>query len=109
LGKSASSPSLASSRSSETKQQTYAREVADYTAEFVKSTEGSMDGFRVKIGKLAADAGLANWQDDKSTYISIGKGLHKADLAGPQYEAFKQTLSDGVAWKKEAIAEGYSK
>ena len=109
LGKSASSPSLASSRSSEGEQQRYDREVADYTAEFVRSSKGDMDSFRLKIGKLATSSGIANWQEDKSTYVAIGKGLRKADLGQPQFEAFRKSLGEGQGWKMDAITEGYRK
>ena len=94
---------------SESQQERYDREVADYTAEFVHSSKGDMDSFRLKIGKLAEDSGIANWQDDKATYVAIGKGLRKADLSQPQYEAFKKSLGDAEGWKMDAIAEGFKK
>jgi len=109
LGKLASSPSLASSRSSETPQQTYEREVSDFTAEFVKSTTGDMQGFRTKVGKLAQDSGITNWQADRTSYVAIGKGLRQAGLNQPQFEAFRQSLGDSEKWKMDAITEGFGK
>lgn len=99
----ASSPS----KSSETSQQGYDREVADYTAEFVKSSNGDMASFRLKLGKFAASRGISNWEEDKTTYVAIGKGLRKAGLGKPQYEAFKSSLGEATQWKMDAIAEGY--
>ncbi len=107
LSDSASSPFLWSSRSSESKQESFDREVADYTAEFAKSSQGDLQGFRAKIGKIAEKQGMTNWEEDKTTYVAIGKGLRKAGLGRPQYEAFKTSLGDSQAWKMDAIQEGY--
>ncbi|MFM8330169.1 MAG: putative lipoprotein [Candidatus Methylumidiphilus sp.] len=109
LGKMIASPFTSSSRSSESPQQTYTREVADYTADYVQSSSAKIDSFRVKIGKLAAASGIANWEEDKATYVAIGKGLRQAGLGQPQYEAFKASLGGGEAWKAQAIAEGFGK
>ena len=109
IADSISGPSLASSKSSESSKQSYDREVSDYTAEFVHSSKGDLDSFRLKIGKLATGSGISNWQEDKATYVAIGKGLRKADLSQSQYESFKKSLSDGEAWKIDAITEGYKK
>lgn len=98
-----------SSRSSESEKQSYDRKVADYTVEYVKSSKGDLESFRLKISKLASSSGIANWQEDRTTYVAIGKGLRKANLGQPQYEAFKRSLGDSIDWKMDAITEGYTK
>ncbi len=107
VSESASSPFRSSSRSLESKQQSFDREVADYTAEFAKSSRGDIQSFRAKIGKLAEKNGIVNWEEDRATYVAIGKGLRKAGLTQPQYEAFKGSLGNSEAWKMDAIREGY--
>jgi hypothetical protein len=107
---SASITSLASSsRSSESEKQSYDRKIADYTVEYVHASKGDLESFRLKISKLASSSGIANWQEDRTTYVAIGKGLRKANLGQPQYEAFKRSLGDSLDWKMDAITEGYTK
>ena len=107
ISESASSPFLWSSRSLESKHESFERDVADYTAEFAKSSKGDLQSFRAKIGKLADKNGITNWEEDKTTYVAIGKGLRKAGLTQPQYEAFKTSLGNSQDWKMDAIHEGY--
>lgn len=109
LGKLLGSTSSASSRSSETQKQTYERKVIDYTAEFVTSSKGDLQAYRAKISKIAQDAGITNWEADRGTYVSIGKGMRKAELSQPQFDAFRQSLSDNQTWKLDAITEGFGK
>ena len=104
---SASSPSTSLSSSKKDKQTAYQSDVRDYTAEFVKSPEGKLEDFWARIGKFAQSYGVAQWQEDLSTYIAIGQGLRKAELSQPQYEAFKSSLGEGVKWKMDAIEQGY--
>lgn len=106
LSDSASSPSK-SSMDKKDKQTAYQADVRDYTAEFVKSPEGKLEDFRARLGKFAESYGVAQWQEDLSTYIAIGQGLRKAELPQPQYEAFKASLGEGVKWKLDAIEQGY--
>lgn len=104
---SASSPFKSSSDSSLTERQRYERDVRDYTAEFVKSSSADMETFRVRMGKLAEKHGISNWEEDKSTYLAIGRGLRKASLSKPQYEAFKASLTGSQSLKMQYIQEGY--
>jgi hypothetical protein len=103
----ASSPSSVSSGSKDKAKAGFETDVRDYTAEFAKSTDGKLEDFRARMGKIADQYGLAHWDEDKSTYVAIGKGLRKAGLGQSQYEAFKASLGGGAAWKMDAIAEGY--
>lgn len=104
---SASSPFKSSSDSSLTERQRYERDVRDYTREFVKSSSADMETFRVRMGKLAEKHGISNWEEDKSTYLAIGRGLRKANLSKPQYEAFKASLTGSQPLKMQYIQEGY--
>ena len=103
----ASSPSSSVPAAKDKKKEGYAKDVSDYTAEYVKSADANTENFRARIGKIAAQYGLTQWDQEKSTYVAIGKGLRKAGLGKPQYEAFKATLGDSLPWKMEAIDEGY--
>ncbi len=103
----ASSPSSLVPDSSDKVKDGFEKDVRDYTAEFAKSEEGKLEAFRARLGKIAEKYGVAHWAEDKSTYVAIGKGLHKAKLSQPQYEAFKASLGESQPWKMDAIAEGY--
>jgi len=103
----ASSPSSLVPSAKDKTKAGFETDVRDYTAEFVKSPDGKLQAFRARLGKIADQYGLTHWDADKSTYVAIGKGLRKAGLSQPQYEAFKASLGDSQAWKMDAIAEGY--
>jgi hypothetical protein len=103
----ASSPLASLSYSSLNEQQKYEQALRDYTAEFAVSSGGDMESFRVRVGKLAEKHGVTNWEEDKSTYVAIGRGLRKADLNKSQYEAFKNSLGQSDPKKMQFIEEGY--
>ncbi len=104
----ASSPFASSVRSSATEQENFASDIADYTAEFVVASSGSIAGFRNQLGKIAQDHGISNWESSHATYLAIGRGLKKAGLGAPQNAAFTETLSGGDAMKRQAILEGFN-
>ncbi len=103
----ASSPSSSVQTSKDKKKEGYEKDIRDYTAEYVNSSGANAEAFQVRLGKIATKYGVTQWDQDKSTYVAIGKGLHKAGLSKPQYEAFKTSLGDSLPWKMEAIEEGY--
>ena len=103
----ASSPSSSAPSSKDKEKSGFEKDIIDYTAEFAKSSETDMEKFNARLGKIADQYGVTHWQEDKSTYVAIGKGLHKAGLSQSRYQALKSSLGDGQAWKMDAIAEGY--
>ena len=104
-----SSPFASSSDSSRTAQEKYEQDVADYTAEFVTASSGTVGTFRDHLGQLAQSHGIVNWESDRITYLGIGEGLKKAHLSGPQLSAFTESLSDNDPMKKQAIEDGLKK
>lgn len=103
----ASSPFSLVSSSSLNDREKYERDVRDYTAEFVQSSGGDIDNFRVRVGKLAEKYSITNWEGDKSTYLAIGKGLRKSGVSESQYESFKTRLVGESAQRTRYIEEGY--
>lgn len=105
----ASSPFKSSSDSSADEQEEFENDVADYTAEFVTSSTGTLDDFRAHLSELAQDHGITNWEGDRYTYLGIGRGLKKAKLGKPQISAFTESLSGNDPMKKQAIEDGLKK
>lgn len=105
----ASSPFASSSDSSASDQEKFEGDVADYTAEFVTSSAGTIDSFRNQLTKIAQDHGITNWESSPSTYMAIGRGLKKANLGSPQISAFTESLSGNDPMKKQAIIDGLNK
>ncbi len=106
---SASSPFKSSSDSSGDEKQEYENDVADYTAEFVTSSTGTLDNFREHVSELAKDHGITNWESDRYTYLGVGRGLKKSKLGDPQISAFTESLSGNDPMKKQAIEDGLKK
>ncbi len=106
---SAASPFKSSSDSVGDEKEAYENDVADYTAEFVVSSTGTMDNFREHVGELAKDHGITNWESDRYTYLGIGRGMKKAKLGKPQISAFTESMSGNDPMKKQAIEDGLNK
>jgi len=110
LFNSASSPfTSSSSDSSRNSHEKYEGDVADYTAEFVVASSGTLDSFRGHISEIAEQYEITNWESDRTTYVGIGRGLVKAKLGKPQISAFTESLSEKDPVKKQAIEEGLKK
>ncbi|MDD1619871.1 MAG: putative lipoprotein [Methylococcaceae bacterium] len=105
----ASSPLSSGSDSSRSDQEKFEGDVADYTAEFVVSSTGTLDTFRSHVGELAEKYGITDWENDRQTYLGIGRGLSKANLGKPQVSAFTESLSNNDPMKKQTIEEGMKK
>ncbi|MEI7868927.1 MAG: putative lipoprotein [Candidatus Methylumidiphilus sp.] len=84
ISDSASSPSSSVPAAKDKKKAGYENDIRDYTAEFVKSSDTNPETFRARLGKIAAKYGVTQWDQDKSTYVAIGKGLRKASLGKSQ-------------------------
>ncbi|TPQ26997.1 putative lipoprotein [Methylomonas koyamae] len=109
LFNSASSPFKSSSDSSGDAKEKYETDVADYTADFVVSSSGTLDSFRTRLSELAENHGITDWENDRYTYLGIGRGLRKAKLGKPQISAFTESLSRNDPMKKQAIEDGLKK
>ena len=99
-----SSPSSVSGKSKK-----YQNEVADYTTAYVKSSQpgGDYTTFLKGISDIAAKEGVTNWDQDRLTYMGIGKGLKKANVEGVAYETYKKNFAGGDSKKMEEIQDGY--
>jgi hypothetical protein len=104
---SASSESSSASSSPASKETSYRDDVRDYTAAYVKSG-GQFDAFQRRIGELAKQHDITNWEDTMATYEGIGAGLGRAKVSQVQVDAYKQNLGKGDPRKMEAIQKAYN-
>jgi hypothetical protein len=104
--KSSSNSSASSSASSEGSESRYKRDVRDYTAAWAKSG-GQVDVFQKKLGELAKEYGITNWEDNEITYRAIGEGLGKARVSKVQFETYRDALGRSDPSKIKAIENGY--
>ena len=100
------SASSSGSSSPENKETQYRNDVRDFTASYVKSG-GRMDEFRRRLGDLARERGITNWEDNLVTYDGIGRGLGKAQASQVELDTYTANLSGGNANKAKAIRSGY--
>ena len=101
-----SSPFTSSSESSKSEDD-YQDEVMDYTSAYARSSDGDITSYRSGLSEIAAKNGVVNWEEDRDTYIAIGKGLKKANLTGIEYETYKKNLAGSDLGKMEDIQKGY--
>ena len=107
-----SSASLASSSgssasSSPARRESYRNEVRDYTAAYVKSSQG-LDAFRRGLADIAAKHGVSDWESDMDTYVGIGAGLRSANVQPAQFAVWQTNLSGGDSDKASAMQKGYA-
>ena len=101
-----SSESSSASSSPESKETQYRNDVRDFTAAYVKSG-GRMDEFTRRIGDLAKDRGITNWEENTATYEGIGRGLGKAKASQVELDTYTANLAAAAPDKANAIKKGY--
>ena len=106
ISKSVSSPFKSSSDSSGDSQAAYQEDVRDYTAAYVRSG-GQFDAFERKIGSVAAQHGITDWELNQGTYLAIGQGLRKGGLKPIELAAWKSNLARDDLSRAELIQKGY--
>jgi hypothetical protein len=102
-----SSRSSSESSSPQSKEASYRDDVRDYTAAYVKSS-GQVAEFDRRLGELARQRGITNWEDSPATYEGIGQGLARAGVKGVELDTYVTNFSHGDATKAAAIRKGYA-
>jgi len=103
---SASSESSSASSSPASREEQYRNDVRDYTASYVKSG-GRMEDFRKRLGELAKERDITNWEENMATYEWIGHGLGKAKANPVELQTYTQNLAGSDPKKAEAMKKGY--
>ena len=106
ISKSVSSPFKSSSDSSGNSALAYQADVRDYTAAYIRSG-GDYDTFERKIGSVAAQHGITDWELDTGTYLAIGQGLRKGGLKPVELAAWKSNLARDDLSRANLIQQGY--
>jgi hypothetical protein len=105
--KSSSDSSSGSSSSADT---AYYDDVRSTTEAYVKSG-GPFDAYQKKLGDLAKERGVTNWEENLGTYAAIGEGLGQAKASQALVDTFKTRLAPtgnpNSADKQTAIQKGY--
>jgi len=101
-----SSDSSSGSSSPDSKASAYRDDVRDYTVAYVKSG-GAFADFKRKLGNLARERGVTNWEENMATYEGIGQGLGKANVGDAELSAYVQNLAGGDSQKADAMRKGY--
>jgi hypothetical protein len=107
---SSKSSSDSSSGSSSPADTAYYDDVRSTTEAYAKSG-GPFDAYQKKLGDLAKERGVTNWEENLGTYAAIGEGLGQAKASQALVDTFKTRLaptgSPNSADKQTAIQKGY--
>lgn len=101
-----SSASSSASSSPASREEQYRSDVRDYTASYVKSG-GRMEDFKKRLGELAKERDITNWEENIATYEGIGRGLGKAKASPVELQTYTQNLAGSDPKKAEAVKKGY--
>ena len=108
--KSSSDSSAGSSASSSPGDSAYYDNVRSTTEAYAKSG-GPFDAYQKKLGDLAKERGVTNWEENLGTYAAIGEGLGQAKASQGLVDTFKSRLippgSANSVDKQSAIQKGY--
>ena len=102
-----SSESSSGSSSPESKETQYRNDVRDFTASYVKSG-GRIEDFRRRLGDLAKERGITDWEQNLLTYEGIGRGLGKAKVSQVELDTYTSNLAGSDPAKAKAIKDGYA-
>ncbi|HTK93928.1 MAG TPA: putative lipoprotein [Verrucomicrobiae bacterium] len=103
---SAASSESSSSSSPGNREQRYMEDVRDYTASFVRSG-GRLADFKTRLGEIAQQHQITNWEENLVTYEGIGRGLGKAKASQADVDTYTVNLAGNDPKKAEAIKRGY--
>jgi hypothetical protein len=101
-----SSASSSGSSSPESKETQYRNDVRDFTAAYVKSG-GRIEDFKRRLGELAKERGITDWEQNPVTYDGIGRGLGKAKVSQVELDTYTSNLAGSDQAKAKAIKDGY--
>jgi hypothetical protein len=82
--------------------------VRDYTQQYVLSG-GELSDFSRGLGPIAKKRGVADWENDKSTYEGIGRGLKLTGVSGARLEQLKGRFAGGDLERATWIQTAYDK
>jgi len=106
ISESVSSPFTSSSKSSGSGgDEEYAQDVRDATAAHILAG-GDAAALRQRVGALAAEHGISNWEASAPTYEAIGSGLAKAKYRDVEADTFIASFADSDA-QKVWLHDGY--
>jgi hypothetical protein len=80
--------------------------VRDFTAAYVKSG-GRLDDFKRRLGELAKERGITDWETNLVTYEGIGRGLGKAKVSEVELQTYTSNLAGPDPARAKAIKEGF--
>jgi hypothetical protein len=101
-----SSASSSGSSSPESKETQYRNDVRDFTASYVKSG-GRIEDFKRRLGELAKERGITDWETNLVTYEGIGRGLGKAKVSEVELQTYTSNLAGPDPARAKAIKEGF--
>ena len=101
-----SSASSSASSSPESKETQYRNDVRDFTAAYVKSG-GQLDDFKRRLGDLAKERGITDWETNLVTYEGIGRGLGKAKVSPVELQTYTTNLAGPDPAKAKAMKDGF--
>jgi hypothetical protein len=101
-----SSASSSGSSSPESKETQYRNDVRDFTAAYVKSG-GAFEEYKRRLGDLAKERGITDWETNLLTYEGIGRGLGKAQVSQVELDTYTANLAGGDPARMKAIKAGY--
>jgi hypothetical protein len=108
--RSSSDSSASSSASSGPGDSAYYDNVRSTTESYAKSG-GPFDAYQKKLGDLAKERGVTNWEENLGTYAAIGEGLGQVKASQGLVDTFKSRLAPpgnaNSADKQSAIQKGY--
>ncbi len=110
--KSSSSPSRWSSQSSgggsqEAEKSAYEKDVRETASEVARAGGGGYEVMR-RVGPVAAEHGITDWEGDPVTWRAIGAGLAQGGLSVTEFEQVSRDLAAGSEVRSKLLLEGYS-
>ena len=103
---SASSASSSGSSSASSRESAFVQDLSDYTKTWVLSG-GDVATFQRRVGAIAKDHGVTDWERDEDIYKAIGRGLKRAGIQGDRLTSVKRMLAGPDPKSAKWIQSGY--
>ena len=87
--------------------QAYERDIRDATARSAASGTPNVPSLEKSVGTIAESYGITDWEQDRHTYVGIGRGLAKAGVGEPALAQVTAELAHTDPRCREWIRSGY--
>jgi hypothetical protein len=85
----------------------YQWEVSDYAEAFGIGGGGDAASFRHGLATLAERRGISDWEADADTWVSLGRGLRRANISEAAFMGYLESWAGSNELRRNLMRDGF--